>query len=421
LRFTVRRPASAEVSPCCHRPSGGDVACSVHVGVARPCFTGFALKNRLALTVFGRNLPAHRASLRRIRGRNLLNSAKSLMVQTRSEQTPTASADAAIQTAFLCDAMAGLLHSSPSCAGHRAHVEGFDADRVEAASDVRGGLFHPILASVGLTRLELGDRQLRAVTTVGAALGTGQPLLQHLQSPGLSKTQARNAQQFTGRQSGRHHNATVDTHHALVARTSDRIRDVGEGNMPAAGPITGDPEGLNARGHRARQAKTHPPHLGHPHPSQPAIQAFDVTRFHRDLPKSLMHTGFAPCRTPVRPAEKVTDRLGEVPQRLLLYGLRAGRQPIMFGAGRGQLSALLVVAWRAAPGLPVLALFDRQIPHIPGVAAMFGQRHRLLGGRKQPISRHPGNVAAITDKSPKGEPAYPASANARGFDAASIR
>src|SRR5215208_6599644 len=35
LRFTVHRPASAEVSPCCHRPSGGYVASSVHVGVAR--------------------------------------------------------------------------------------------------------------------------------------------------------------------------------------------------------------------------------------------------------------------------------------------------------------------------------------------------------------------------------------------------
>jgi hypothetical protein len=34
LRFTVRRPASAEVSPCCHRPSGGDVAWRVHVDVA---------------------------------------------------------------------------------------------------------------------------------------------------------------------------------------------------------------------------------------------------------------------------------------------------------------------------------------------------------------------------------------------------
>jgi hypothetical protein len=34
LRFTVHRPASAEVSPCCHRPSGGDVVCGIGLSVA---------------------------------------------------------------------------------------------------------------------------------------------------------------------------------------------------------------------------------------------------------------------------------------------------------------------------------------------------------------------------------------------------
>ena len=57
LRFTVRRPASAEVSPCCHRPPGGDVACNDHVGIAPPCGTGFALDHRLALAVFERYVP----------------------------------------------------------------------------------------------------------------------------------------------------------------------------------------------------------------------------------------------------------------------------------------------------------------------------------------------------------------------------
>ena len=53
LRFMVRRPASAEVCPRCHRPSGGDTARSVHVAVARFCIAGFALENRLALAVSG--------------------------------------------------------------------------------------------------------------------------------------------------------------------------------------------------------------------------------------------------------------------------------------------------------------------------------------------------------------------------------
>src|SRR5829696_340895 len=48
LRFTVRRPPNGEVSPCSHCPSGGDVACSVHVGVAPTGSAGFALEDRLA-------------------------------------------------------------------------------------------------------------------------------------------------------------------------------------------------------------------------------------------------------------------------------------------------------------------------------------------------------------------------------------
>jgi hypothetical protein len=58
LRFTVHRPPTGEVSPCSHRPSGGDVACSVDVGVAPPGIAGFALENRLALPVSGGDVPA---------------------------------------------------------------------------------------------------------------------------------------------------------------------------------------------------------------------------------------------------------------------------------------------------------------------------------------------------------------------------
>ena len=131
-----------------------------------------------------------------------------------------------------------------------------------------------------------------------------------------------------------------------------------------------------------------------------------------------MHTGFAPRRAAVRSGEKVAHRLGEVPQRLLLHGLRAGRQPVVLGAGRGQLSTLLVVAGRAATGLPVLLLLDGQVPHIPGVATMLRQHRPLLSSRKQPISRHASNVAATTDKSPKGDAAIPPPTKAMGFHAA---
>jgi hypothetical protein len=415
LRFTVRRPASAEVSPCCHRPSGGDVACSVHVGVARPGCAGFALEHRLALAVLERDVPAHRASLRRVRGRDLLDPTASLVLQTPGEQTPSAAADATVQTALLSNTHAGLLDRSTRTAGHRTYVKGFDADRVEAPRDVRGGFFDPVLASVPLTRFELRDGEFRASSPVGAALGATEPLLQHLQSPGRTAAQARGVQQFSSRQCRRHRNTTVYTHHTPVTRAADRIRDVGERNMPAAGPITGDPVGLHARWDRPGQAEAYPADLRYPHPTEPAVQPLNVARFDRDLSEPLVHTGFAPRRAAMRSGEKVAHCLGEVTQRLLLHRLRAGRQPIMLGAGRRQLSALLVVTGRTATGLPMLLLLDGQIPHIPGMATMLRQHHRLLRSRKQPVSRHASNVTATTDKSPKGEAALPHPAEARGF------
>ena len=105
-----------------------------------------------------------------------------------------------------------------------------------------------------------------------------------------------------------------------------------------------------------------------------------------------MHAGSAPRRAAMRSREKIAHSLREIPQRLLLHGLRPSRQPFVLGAGRCQLSALLVEAGRTAPWLPVLLLLEGQIPHIPRMAAMVAQHHRLLSGRKQPVSRHPNNA-----------------------------
>ncbi len=421
MRFTVRRPAGAEVSPCCHRPSGGDVACSVHVGVARSRVARFALENRLALAVFGCDVPARGTSLRRVRGRDPLDPTVSLVLQTCGEQPPTACVDSPVQSTLLSNAHTRLRHCSPHATGHHSHVEGLDPDRIEAPRNVSSGLFDPVIASVDLTRFQLCDRQPRAGSPARAALGACEPLLQHLQPLSLTTAQTGDVQQFTGRQGRRHDNTTVDTHHAAVTRTGDGTRDMREPDMPAASPIAGDPVGLHALGDRPRQAESHPTHLRHPYPTKPAVQALDVMRFHPNLPKSLMHTGFAPGRAAVRPGEKVAHGLGEVPQRLLLHGLRARRQPVMLGAGRGQLSTLLAIARRMTSGLPVLLLLNGQVPHVSGVATMLGQDGRLLSSSNQPISRHPGNVATPTDNLTKGDAAFPPLDQAEGQHAASHR
>jgi hypothetical protein len=161
LRFTVRRPPSGEVSPCCHRPSGGDVACSVHIGVALSSSAGLALEERLALAVLGCDVPACGATLRRVRGRDLLDPTTSLVLQTRSQKPPAAAADSPVHSALLRNTHTGLLGSSARGAGHRPHIKGLDPDRVETAREVSCDLFNPVLAPVGLTRFQFRDRLFR--------------------------------------------------------------------------------------------------------------------------------------------------------------------------------------------------------------------------------------------------------------------
>ena len=421
MRFTVRRLASAEVSPCCHRPSGGDVACSVHVGVARTRGASFAFEDRLALAVLGRDVPARAASLRRVRSRDLLDPSEGLVLQPCGEQPPSAVADPAVEGALSSDVLSGLLKRSSRAAGHSAHVECFDANGIEASRDICGGLFDPVLAAVGLTRSQPRYRKLRVGSPVGPGRSATKPLLQHLYSRRLTVCQPGDVKHFAGRQCRRNDNTPVNTHNAAVTWTDNRVRYVGERDVPASGAIAGDTVGLHANGNWSRDTEADPADLGYPHPAEAAVHTADVLRLNGDLPEPFVDAGFAPCRAAVRPGEKVTHRLGEVTQRLLLHRLGSSSQPPVLGAGSSQLSALLVVSGRAPSWLPVLLLLDGQIPHKPGIAAVRCQGRRLLSGRKKPVTRHAMKLATTTDKSPKGESGFPPLALARDSDAASIR
>ena len=272
MRFTVRRPADAEVSPCCHRPSGGDVACCVVVGVARSCSAGFALEHRLALAVSGSDMPAHRATLRRVGGRDLLDPAVGFMLQPRGEQTPTTAADATIKPALLGNSVSGLLDSSARAARHGPHIEGFDPNRVEPARDIGGQLLDPILSAGDLFGFQFRGRPLRASAPIRTTLRAGQPLLQNPQSHSLTAAQAGHVQQLPGGQGRRDRHAAVDTHYRAIPWAGDRLWHGSEGDMPAPDPVTGHPIGLHTVRHRAGPAKSHPADLGHPHPPETPVE-----------------------------------------------------------------------------------------------------------------------------------------------------
>jgi hypothetical protein len=127
-----------------------------------------------------------------------------------------------------------------------------------------------------------------------------------------------------------------------------------------------------------------------------------VARFESDLPKSFMAAGLTPCRAAVGAVKKIAHRLGEVPQRLLLDGLRPGCQPVVFRPGRGQLGTLSVITGSPATWLPVLLLLYGKIPHKPGMATVFRQCRRLLRAVKQPEPAHSNNLGKTTDNLPKG-------------------
>ena len=405
MRFTVRRPPSGEVSPCSHRPSGGDVACSVHVGVAPTSRAGLALEDRLALAVSGCDVPARGTTLRRIRGRDQLDPAKALCCKRATSMPPATSADSAVQPTFLSDSHARLIDGAARRAGHRPHIEGLDPDQVESPREVGGGLLHPVLTPIPLAGLQLRDRAFRLFAAVGATLGAGESLLQHLQPLRLTRGQTGYVQELAGGQRGRHGHTAVDADHTAVTWTGDRVGDVGERDMPAASPITGDPVGLHAVWHRARQAKSYPPDLGHPDSTEVAVQPLEVTGLHSDLSKPFVHSGFAPCRAAVRTVEEILHGLCEIPQRLLLHRLTPSTKPRILGARLSELRALLSIVWSTSTRLPVQLLLHRQIPHIPRVPAMRQQLLLLLRSRQQPKPRHRRTVTTDTDIPRRSTPA----------------
>jgi hypothetical protein len=402
LRFTVHRPASAEVFPCCHRPSGGDVACGVHVGVAGARDAGDALENRLALAVFRRDMPALGASLRRVRCRNEFEPPQRLVLQPGNQQPPTLAADLTVEASFLRHVGARAFLSPARRAGHGPHIQVLDADGVEAAGQIGAGLFHPVTAAIGFAGPQPRNGQLRACSPVRSALRPGQVPLQSAQPLGFTRTKAWNAQQFPARQRDRYRHPAIDTDHAAISGSRDRFGDGGKSDVPPSRPIQSDSIRPHRRWDVAGPPKPHPTHLWRPYLPIAAAEPLDVALFESDLPKSLMAAGLTPCRAAVGAVEKVAHGLGEVPQRLLLDGLRPGCQPVVFGAGRRQLGALLVVARCLAARLPVLLLLDGKIPHKSGMATVLGQRCRLLNAGKQPKPTHSNNLGTTTDNPLKG-------------------
>src|SRR5439155_18052611 len=130
--------------------------------------------------------------------------------------------------------------------------------------------------------------------------------------------------------------------------------------------------GLHLRWHRAGPAEPYPSGLWDAHLAHAAGQTAHVAGPDGDDPESLVPADLPPRRTVMRTAQVVCHGLGEVAQRLLLHYLRACGQPRVLRACDGELPTLLEVARSAlAARAPVSVLLDREVPNVPGVAAVF--------------------------------------------------
>ena len=120
-----------------------------------------------------------------------------------------------------------------------------------------------------------------------------------------------------------------------------------------------------------------------------------------------MPAGFTPRRAPVGAGKRVRPRLVEVTQRLLLNGLRPAGKPPLRSSGSSQLRGLGVEAQRRSlPSPPHQALFESEVPHIPGMSALLGQEHFLCSAWIQAEPQGPQRSAGLRhpcrDQTPKG-------------------
>jgi Transposase IS200 like len=134
---------------------------------------------------------------------------------------------------------------------------------------------------------------------------------------------------------------------------------------------------------RLRLKQTQPT-FAHQHTAACPVVAADPQPLRSDDPQTLMLAGYTPRRAPMGSCEELPPPLVEVPQPLLLDGLRTAGKPRLRLPGLGQLCGLGVVArCGSLPPRPQQGLLQGEVPHVPGAAALLGQQHLLRGARVQ--------------------------------------
>lgn len=400
-RFAIHSPAQwLEGSPRCHRPSGGDIACGVDVGVAgEPA--GDTSEGRLALAVLRRDVPTGSALQRCVRGTDFLDATCSLLLEPDDQPTPSVGQDSPVQPRFLPHVPAWPIIRPVRGTCHGTDIELLDPYKIEATSEIRTDQLHPVLAPVTFASLHPGKRPTDLTASVRSRNGPLQSSSKALQPPTFAGGETGHLQQLSGRQRRRNSDPTVHSHCPAITGRRYRFGSHRERDMPPPAPVDCDPIGPRGLAHSTGQDEPDPPYLRHPEPGSPPAQLVHVTGLHTNLAKAFVSPRLTPSRAAMCSSVEVGHRLSEVPESLLLNGDTACPQPLERRTRIGQLTRLLPVAGsRRAARSPVGVLLAREVPHEPGVRAMLHQADFLDGRRQQAESRHTGDANCPRSKTP---------------------
>jgi hypothetical protein len=392
LRFTLQRHPWWLVSACSDRPPGGDIDSSVQIGMI--AMAAGLTPERLALAVSRCTVPAARTRLTRVCRVDPFDSADGLLLESLDEHPPAAAEDAAVQRGFGASSVRqvaarhGWVWLRPWPPGHLRDSEVLDADHVEPASKIGRGLLNPVLTAVCGARVQFRDRCLDTLIAVRAALASGEAPLKVPKSSLRGPGQARAVEQLTGGQCGRHGHSTVDADDRTRAGCRNWVGHGGERDVPPTGSVTGHPI-RPGRGQWAADPDPHPADFRDQDPGPSTADLLDTGSLWADDAETFTPPGSAPARAAMATGDVVAACLIEVPQRLLLDGLRSLAQPRERGSRLGQLPCLLNKSRRRRLTLPPHGpLLKGQIPYVPGMRAMQQQPVSLCRAGIQPIARH---------------------------------
>lgn len=399
MRFAVHWPGSPDASPRSHGMPCRDVLGRVHVCVIRVP-AGATTKDRLALTVFRVAVPAGVAGLRRETRVDLLYSTGRLVLQPLHEETPPSGQDRSVQRSLLSHITARHLDCALGRTDHVADLQVLYPDDIEVARQISRGLLDPVLASILLTCSKPADCGPGALPSIRSPLRTREPSMESRQTLLLDMPMARKGPQLASRESDGYDDAAVHADNLTRVRSGDRFRGRRKRNMPSAGSVPSNPEGLHTVWYRTRPAEPYPADLRDPHHADIAGNApgIPVGSPPANYTKTFMPSRFAPSWMPVCAVEEVGLCLSEVFQRLLLNRHRPGSQPFEQLTGFGQLTALLSEPGHILPSRPpVLVLLDCEVPHEARMPAMSQQLPLLFGSGLESITGHANTLSKATD------------------------